>query len=123
MRNRYHVPVGSLPPFTDSDPDSDPGDEDVAARGGVYVPCLEDETPAPRHSPPPDPINPPHYRQSDIECIDAMRACSTREEYEGHLRLTALKYLWRLRDKGSAVENARKAQWYLTQLVESLGGE
>ncbi len=98
MRDPDRIPIGRVPPFEeDWGPD-----------------------PAPIS---PDPINPPHYRQSDIECIEAMRACASREEYEGHLRLTALKYLWRLRDKGDAVENARKAQWYLERLVESLEGE
>jgi len=97
MRDPDRVPMGRMPPFSeDWGPDPDP------------APIF------------PDPINPPHYAQGDIECIDAMRACSTREEYEGHLRLTALKYIWRLRDKGSAVENARKAQWYLARLVKSL---
>ena len=100
MRDPDRVPVGNLPPFEDA------ALADAAARAGVYIP--------------PDPINPNHYRQGPIECIDAMRACSTREEYEGHLRLTVIKYLWRLRNKGSALENAEKAQWYLSRLIESL---
>jgi len=67
-----------------------------------------------------DPINPSHYIQGDIECIDAMEACSTDEEFVGHLRLTAIKYLWRLNDKGDPVENARKAKWYVRQLIAKL---
>lgn len=118
MRDPDRVPVGRTPPFEeDWGPEPDPSHRIPVAK----MPPFEDEAPAPRHNLPPDPINPPHYRQADIECIDAMRACSTREEYEGHLRLTAIKYLWRLRDKGDAAENARKAQWYLARLVESLG--
>lgn len=67
-----------------------------------------------------DAINPSHYTQGDIECIDAMEACSTDEEFIGHLRLTALKYLWRLNEKGDPVENARKAQWYVERLIAKL---
>lgn len=67
-----------------------------------------------------DAINPSHYTQGDIECIDAMEACSTDEEFIGHLRLTALKYLWRLNEKGDPVENARKAQWYVERLIARL---
>ncbi len=104
MRDPDRVPRGRVPPF-EEDWGPDPAPPSLSTLDT------------------PDPINPPHYRQSDIECIEAMRACSTREEYEGHLRLTVLKYLWRLRDKGDAVENARKAQWYLGRLVESLGEE
>lgn len=67
-----------------------------------------------------DAINPSHYTQGDIEAIDAMEACSTDEEFIGHLRLTALKYLWRLNEKGDPVENARKAQWYVERLIAKL---
>ena len=67
-----------------------------------------------------DPINPSHYTQGYIEAIDAMEECSTDEEFVGHLRLTAMKYLWRLNDKGDPVENAQKAQWYIERLVDKL---
>lgn len=68
--------------------------------------------------------SPSHYTQSGtIECIEAMQACSTHEEFCGHLRLTAIKYLWRLNNKGSALENAQKAQWYIDRLCEELSDE
>lgn len=60
--------------------------------------------------------NPYHYTQGDIECIDAMAAMSTEEEFEGYLRLAVVKYLWRWRDKGG-VEDLRKARWYLDRLI------
>ena len=46
-----------------------------------------------------DPINPSHYQQGGLEAIDVMEAFSTKEEFVGHLRLTAVKYLLRLNEK------------------------
>ena len=60
---------------------------------------------------------PPHYRQGDIECIDAIRAALTPEEFRGYCKGNALKYVWRERHKGGA-ESLAKAQWYLARLVE-----
>lgn len=72
-------------------------------------------------------INPSHYKSGNIECIDAMKACSTPEEFRGHLKLTVLKYLWREDKKGEGdqarVENLEKAAWYLDRLVRDLRGD
>lgn len=69
----------------------------------------------------PDPIHEPdHYQSrdgSDIECIDAMRAMSTPEEFRGYLRCSALKYQWRYREKNGA-EDLAKATRYLEMLKE-----
>lgn len=68
-----------------------------------------------------DMINhPPHYTQGGIECIDAMRAALSPEQYKGYLKGAAFKYLWRLDHKGNAEENAEKAIWYLKKLREVL---
>jgi hypothetical protein len=67
----------------------------------------------------PDPINhPPHYKVGGIETIDYMKAKSTPEEFKGHLRLTAIKYLSRTGYKGDALEDLKKAQWYLNRLIQ-----
>ena len=39
--------------------------------------------------------NPSHYTQGGIECIDAIKASMSDEEYAGFLKGNALKYLWR----------------------------
>lgn len=69
-------------------------------------------------------INPSHYKSDTIECIDAMKACSTHEEFRGHLKLTVMKYLWREDKKGEGdqarVENLEKAAWYLERLILDL---
>lgn len=68
-----------------------------------------------------DDVNhPEHYTFGGIETIDYMQAKSTKEEFTGHLRLTALKYLSRANNKGDAVKDLKKAQWYLNKLVATL---
>ena len=67
-----------------------------------------------------DNINPDHYKDGDIECIDAMEACSTKEQFIGYLRLNAMKYLWRYGKKGDPREQINKAQWYLDRLTTTL---
>ena len=69
-------------------------------------------------SPTEDPINPSHYRRhpSGIECIEITR----------HLNFNvgnAIKYIWRYQDKGDAVENLKKAQWYLDDEIRRLQGQ
>ena len=61
--------------------------------------------------------NPPHYTRGGIEAIDYMEAKSTPEEFMGHLRLTALKYLSRTGYKDDALQDLKKAQWYVNKLV------
>ena len=60
--------------------------------------------------------NPPHYNQAGVECIDAIQA-ATDEGYEYYLQGNIIKYLWRYRYK-NGVEDLKKAQWYLTKLIE-----
>ena len=62
---------------------------------------------------------PPHYNQGGIECIDAIEAMLTHEEFVGYLRGNSLKYRWRFRYK-NGVEDLRKAEWYENKLLEIL---
>lgn len=61
--------------------------------------------------------NPKHYTGNGIECIDAMQAMLTPEQFIGYLRGNAFKYSWRYNNKGG-VEYLKKAQWYLNKLIE-----
>ena len=62
---------------------------------------------------PADPVNhPPHYTVGAIECIDAIRAALTEEEFRGYCKGNALKYVWRERHKGNN-ESLQKAERYL----------
>jgi hypothetical protein len=68
-----------------------------------------------------DPVNrPKHYTYGGIETIDYMKAKATPEEFRGHLRLTALKYLSRTGHKDNTVQDLKKAQWYLNKLIQEL---
>ena len=62
----------------------------------------------------------PYYTQGGIECIEAIKAALTPEEFRGWLRGTVIKYQWRLGGKGSAVEDCLKATYYLNRLTEEL---
>ena len=62
--------------------------------------------------------NPPHYNKSGIETIDAIKAM-TDTGYEYYLQGNIMKYLWRYRYK-NGVEDLKKAQWYLNELIEEL---
>jgi len=71
-----------------------------------------------------DNINsPPHYTAGGIETINFMKAKSTKEEFHGYLRLTVLKYLSRGPYKQDALEDYKKARWFLNRLIEELDNE
>ena len=67
--------------------------------------------------------HPPHYTQGGMETIDIMEAKSTPEEFKGHLKLTALKYLTRAGHKESELQDAKKTQWYVNRWVKTLEKE
>jgi len=61
--------------------------------------------------------HPEHYTAGGgIECIEAIEAQLTPEEYRGYLKGNVAKYVWREKHKGGN-ESLRKAQWYLSRLV------
>lgn len=65
-----------------------------------------------------DKVNQPnHYANFSIECIDAMQAMLSRDEFIGYLRGNIFKYLWRYKLK-NGVEDLKKAQWYQNKLIE-----
>lgn len=64
-----------------------------------------------------DNVNHPDHYSGAIECIDAIQACMSDEEFAGFLRGNVMKYIWRYRKKGG-VESLKKAQWYLDRLIE-----
>jgi len=60
--------------------------------------------------------SPPHYKQGDVECIEAIKA-ATGEGYQGYLQGNIMKYIWRYRAKGQAINDLKKAEWYLKELI------
>ena len=63
--------------------------------------------------------SPFHYNKGSIECVDAIEAASTKEEFEGYVRANVLKYVWRFRYKDN-IKDLKKARWYLDKLIDSL---
>jgi len=66
-----------------------------------------------------DPVNSPsHYVDSSggIECIEAIEASMTLEEFKGFLKGNVQKYVWRY-DKKKGIEDLKKARWYLDRLI------
>lgn len=67
-----------------------------------------------------DPVNKPmHYNQSGIECIEAIRASMTAEQFEAYCKGNIMKYLWRYEHKNKQ-QDLLKAEWYLRRLINSV---
>lgn len=63
-----------------------------------------------------DAINPSHYKQGEVECIDAIKAAVTNKRPEEAVLVgNVIKYLFRYEKKGG-LESIRKAKWYLDNL-------
>ena len=66
-----------------------------------------------------DPVNSPiHYADGNgVECIDAIEASMSTEEFKGFLKGNVQKYVWRYSQKNGA-EDLKKAKWYLERLIK-----
>ena len=62
---------------------------------------------------------PPHYNNGSIECITALEASMSTDEWKGYLKGNCLKYLWRYKYKNNPLEDLKKAEWYLTRLINA----
>lgn len=60
---------------------------------------------------------PAHYTSGKFQVNDIIRDQLTPEERRGYLKGQVLKYIFRERKK-NGLEDLRKAQWYLNQLVK-----
>lgn len=65
--------------------------------------------------------HPPHYTAGGIECIDAIKAALTPEEFAGYCKGNLMKYSWRERHKGG-LESLKKGRWYLQKLIDNYPG-
>ena len=63
--------------------------------------------------------HPAHYNlhENGIECIDAIQASMSRAGFQDYLKGTAIKYLWRYREKSEPLQDLKKAQWFLERLI------
>ena len=68
-----------------------------------------------------DAVNhPSHYTSGGIECIAAIKASMSAEEYRGYLKGNVMKYLWRYESKGKPAEDLKKARVYLDWLIKEI---
>ena len=69
--------------------------------------------------------HPSHYTKGKVEAIEIIESAIEDAPCvkAGMLQAQALKYLLRLWLKDNPAEDARKAQWYLNRLVDSLNCE
>jgi len=67
-----------------------------------------------------DAVNrPSHYADGSIECIEAIEAALTNEEFRGYCKGNCIKYLWRCNLKGNSKEDLQKCEWYLKRLIQT----
>lgn len=107
-----------MPIATDTFNDYQPTDDEVEAYVASYSPSSNINIKT-------DNVNSPaHYNlnRKGIECIDAIEAALTLEEFRGYLKGNILKYTWRERYKNGQ-EDVEKANWYNNKLVETGTGE
>jgi len=63
--------------------------------------------------------SPSHYNSGGIECIDAIKASMTAEEFKGYLKGNTEKYIWRYAYK-NGLEDLKKAKVYLQWLIDNV---
>lgn len=63
--------------------------------------------------------HPPHYRQGDIECIDAIKS-ALGDGFKYYLQGSIIKYIWRFEHKQNPVQDLQKSSWYLDRLIAEL---
>ena len=92
--------------------------KEVTADAGDFSDCWQLEVPEFKQH---DPVNQPlHYNLGKVECIEAIQESMTSEAFRGYLKGNCMKYLWRYDYKNKAVQDCKKAQWYLNKLIEQL---
>lgn len=61
--------------------------------------------------------SPPHYKKTEVETIDLIKNSMEPKHFQGYLQGNVMKYVCRYRYKGFAMQDLKKAQWYLDRLV------
>lgn len=69
--------------------------------------------------------SPPHYCNREMEAIDIIEMIIEIEHNPkvAYNMSNVLKYLLRFRDKGKAVHDLSKAEWYLKRMIEKIKEE
>ncbi len=67
--------------------------------------------------------HPSHYKNGNIECIEAMIDVFGKHKVAAFCELNAFKYQWRANNKGTDIQDKKKAIWYLNKYIELDKGE
>ena len=62
--------------------------------------------------------HPSHYKNNTYECIDIMLDIFGKDKTAAFCELNAFKYLWRANNKGTDIQDKKKAIWYLNKYIE-----
>ena len=86
--------------------------------GSTWLPRAESIYPKSPEGEEVDMVNsPPHYTKGGIETIDFIEAKGL-----GYRLGNVVKYITRAEEKGSALENLKKAEWYLKREIAKREG-
>ena len=62
--------------------------------------------------------HPSHYKNNKYEAIDVMLDIFGKDKTLAFCELNAFKYLWRANNKGTNIQDKKKAIWYLNKYIE-----
>ena len=65
--------------------------------------------------------HPFHYKNGKYEAIDTMLDVFGKDKVADFCELNAFKYLWRADNKGTDIQDKKKAIWYLNKYIELKG--
>jgi len=66
----------------------------------------------------PDMVNRPNHYQGIVECITLIRDRLGSKGYAAYLEGNIWKYLYRHKDKEENIQDLKKCQWYLNELIK-----
>jgi hypothetical protein len=64
-----------------------------------------------------DNVKEPSHYKGEIECIAAIKASMSQQQFKGYLKGNIMKYLWRY-DRKNGLEDLQKADVYLQWLIK-----
>ena len=62
--------------------------------------------------------HPEHYYNGKFECIEVMLDVFDKDKVADFCELNAFKYLWRADNKGTDIQDKKKAIWYLNKYIK-----
>jgi|TARA_R100000951_G_C2638034_1_gene179930 arylamine N-acetyltransferase len=66
----------------------------------------------------PDMVNKPVHYQGIVECITLIKDRLGSKGYAAYLEGNIWKYLYRHKDKEENIQDLKKCQWYLNELIK-----